>query len=88
MFDKDATIYGVFDNYNSSGLQPDANFTLSMSDWDGPLSSSPVRGRDWLLWLAWIFVLSCSTVGLVKSHFGQGLINKLGVLWQEHQHQE
>ncbi|XP_005090242.1 thioredoxin domain-containing protein 15 [Aplysia californica] len=83
----------VLDNFidfvtNNTGMEPNVSVTVEPFDYFGPLPSTAVRGRDWLLWLAWAFVLSCSGYGFVCSHYGQGLITRLRVLWQEHQHIE
>ena len=71
-----------------SGMKPNGSFTLEPFDRFGPLSSTVVRGRDWLLWLAWVFVIACSFYGFVMSNYGQGVITRWRVLWQEHQHIE
>ncbi|KAH9513008.1 Thioredoxin domain-containing protein 15 [Bulinus truncatus] len=73
---------------NNTGLMPDKYVKLEPTDFVGPLPSIVVRGRDWLLWLSWTFVISCSLYSFVRSHYGQNCISRLRVLWQEHQHIE
>ncbi|XP_059156799.1 thioredoxin domain-containing protein 15-like [Physella acuta] len=73
---------------NNTGLNPDKTVKLEPTDFVGPLPSVVSRGRDWLLWLSWSFVISCSMYGFVRSGFGQSSITRLRVLWQEHQHIE
>uniref|UniRef100_A0A2C9JBY6 Thioredoxin domain-containing protein n=2 Tax=Biomphalaria glabrata TaxID=6526 RepID=A0A2C9JBY6_BIOGL len=73
---------------NNTGLLPDKHVKLEPTDFVGPLPSVVVRGRDWLLWLSWTFVIMCSTYSFVRSHYGQNCITRLRILWQEHQHIE
>lgn len=73
---------------NNTGMLPNATFTLEAFDEFGPLPSTVVRRLDWLLWFAWAFVISCSGYGFVKSNYGQGVITRWRLLWQEHQHIE
>ncbi|CAL1528265.1 unnamed protein product [Lymnaea stagnalis] len=73
---------------NNTGLSPDKNVKLEPTDFVGPLPSVVQRGRDWLLWLSWAFVITCSVYGFVRSRYGQSFILRLRVLWQEHQHIE
>uniref|UniRef100_A0A0B7B0Z0 Thioredoxin domain-containing protein n=1 Tax=Arion vulgaris TaxID=1028688 RepID=A0A0B7B0Z0_9EUPU len=73
---------------NNTGLEPNKTVILEPEDYVGPLPSVVVQGRDWLLWLAWTFVIVCTACGFVRSQYGQSLIMWLRVLWQEHQHIE
>ncbi|GFO18525.1 thioredoxin domain-containing protein 15 [Plakobranchus ocellatus] len=71
---------------NNTGLEPRKFVLLEPLDFVGPLPCVVRQGRDWLLWLAWVFVATCTAYGFVQSQYGQGFIARLKVLWQEHQH--
>ena len=60
---------------------------LSAEDYEGPLSSTPTEETDYLLWFAWIFIIVCSGHIFISSQLGQLAIERVNVLWQEHQHQ-
>ncbi|RUS78583.1 hypothetical protein EGW08_013651 [Elysia chlorotica] len=71
---------------NNTGLEPRRFVLLEPLDFVGPLPCIVKRNRDWLLWLAWVFVATCSAFGFVQSQYGQSFIARLKFLWQEHQH--
>lgn len=71
---------------NNTGLEPRRFVLLEPLDFVGPLPCVVKQNRDWLLWLAWVFVTICSSYGFVQSQYGQSFIARLKVLWQEHQH--
>ncbi|GFR62133.1 thioredoxin domain-containing protein 15 [Elysia marginata] len=71
---------------NNTGLEPRRFVLLEPLDFVGPLPCVVKQSRDWLLWLAWVFVAICAAYGFVQSQYGQGFIAKLKFLWQEHQH--
>ncbi|KAK3091543.1 hypothetical protein FSP39_020644 [Pinctada imbricata] len=73
---------------NSTGLNPNMTVNITEEDQIGPLPSVPVESTDYLLWLAWVFVVMCSTFMFIHSQKGQQWINKVKILWQEHQHIE
>ncbi|BFZ17930.1 hypothetical protein BsWGS_20969 [Bradybaena similaris] len=73
---------------NNTGIESDKSVTLEPTDLEGPMPSQVVQARDWLLWLAWTFVIICSVFGFVRSQYGQSVITRMRVLWQEHQHIE
>ncbi|XP_064603486.1 thioredoxin domain-containing protein 15-like [Liolophura sinensis] len=82
-----------FDNFvqfvkNLTGLDPNVSVVLEDQDYEGPLPSVPIPETDYLLWLAWVFVCACSTYMFTVSSTGQHIINRVMVLWQEHQHIE
>ncbi|KAK7491239.1 hypothetical protein BaRGS_00017510 [Batillaria attramentaria] len=73
---------------NTTGLEPNATVTITEEDFHGPLSSTPTEETDYLLWLAWIFLVVCGGHLFVQSRPGQCAIERVKVLWQEHQHIE
>ncbi|XP_046557421.1 thioredoxin domain-containing protein 15-like [Haliotis rubra] len=73
---------------NVTGLEPNTTVNVTDQDFQGPLPSVPTEDPDYLLWMAWVFVLVCSSYIFVNSHYGQQSINRVRVLWQEHQHIE
>ncbi|XP_041364499.1 thioredoxin domain-containing protein 15-like [Gigantopelta aegis] len=73
---------------NVTGLDANSTVNVTESDYLGPVPSVPTTDTDYLLWLAWIFVIGCSGWMFVHSHYGQQSINRVRVLWQEHQHIE
>lgn len=81
-------MYMSFLMFPPLGLESDKSVTLEPTDLEGPMPSQVVQARDWLLWLAWTFVIICSVFGFVRSQYGQSVITRMRVLWQEHQHIE
>ncbi|XP_071106492.1 thioredoxin domain-containing protein 15-like [Haliotis cracherodii] len=73
---------------NVTGLEPNTTVNVTEGDFQGPLPSVPTEDPDYLLWMAWVFVLICSSYIFVNSQYGQQSINRVRVLWQEHQHIE
>ncbi|KAK3579522.1 hypothetical protein CHS0354_028351 [Potamilus streckersoni] len=71
---------------NATGLEPNTTVNVTEADYLGPLSSVPAEESDYLLWLAWVFVISFSSYMVIQSTRGQHWINKVRILWQEHQH--
>jgi len=59
---------------------------VTSEDLLGPLSSVPTEEADYLLWVSWVFVIVFSSIVFVQSSYGQQWINKVCILWQEHQH--
>lgn len=55
-------------------------------DYLGPVPSVPTDEPDYLLLISWLFVIFCSSFMFVKSSKGQQWINRVRILWQEHQH--
>ncbi|XP_076450528.1 uncharacterized protein LOC143286711 isoform X2 [Babylonia areolata] len=72
---------------NTTGLEANSSVELSPEDYEGPLSSIPTEETDYLLWFAWFFILVCSGHIFIFSQVGQRAIERVVVLWQEHQHQ-
>ncbi|KAK7112177.1 thioredoxin domain-containing protein 15-like isoform X2 [Littorina saxatilis] len=72
---------------NTTGLEANGSVELSPEDYDGPLSSTPTEETDYLLWFAWLFIIACSGYIFIYSQAGQRAIERVNVLWQEHQHQ-
>ncbi|KAL8593224.1 hypothetical protein ACOMHN_009879 [Nucella lapillus] len=72
---------------NTTGLEANSSVELSSEDYEGPLSSSPTEESDYLLWFAWVFIVVCSGHIFISSEIGQTAIERVMVLWQEHQHQ-
>lgn len=68
------------------GLYPNTTLNVTDEDYIGPLPSVPTEDVDYLLWVAWIFVVICSGFLFVQSSYGQHWINRVKILWQEHQH--
>ncbi|PVD37841.1 hypothetical protein C0Q70_00443 [Pomacea canaliculata] len=73
---------------NTTGLEPNASVELTKEDFEGPLSSIPTEETDYLLWFAWIFTIICGGHLFIQSSPGQHVIEKVRILWQEHQHIE
>ncbi|XP_033738674.1 uncharacterized protein LOC117326148 [Pecten maximus] len=71
---------------NITGLEPNSSVNVTQEDYEGPLSSIPTEESDYLLWVAWIFVLIFTSIVFVQSAYGQQCITKVRILWQEHQH--
>ncbi|KAH3872419.1 uncharacterized protein LOC127868762 [Dreissena polymorpha] len=71
---------------NATGLQPNTSVQVTEADYQGPVPSIPTNEPDYLLLLSWLFVICCSSYMVVKSNKGQQWINKVRILWQEHQH--
>lgn len=70
------------------GLEPNASVVLSDADYEGPLSSVPTEDPDYFLWFAWVFCIICGGHLFIQSQTGQCVIEKVRILWQEHQHIE
>lgn len=73
-------------NFIFSGFQANQTVNVTEEDYIGPVPSTPTNEPDYLLMISWIFVILCSTCMFVKSTKGQQWINKVRILWQEHQH--
>ncbi|XP_069124791.1 thioredoxin domain-containing protein 15-like [Argopecten irradians] len=71
---------------NITGLEPNSSVNVTEKDYEGPLSSIPTEETDYLLWVAWLFVLIFTGIVFVQSTYGQQCITKVRILWQEHQH--
>lgn len=71
---------------NHTGMEPDTAVNVTEADFEGPLPSVPSDETDFLLWLSWLFVIVFISVVFVRSSYGQHYINKVKILWQEHQH--
>ncbi|OWF47970.1 uncharacterized protein LOC110453688 [Mizuhopecten yessoensis] len=71
---------------NITGLEPNSSVNVTTEDYEGPLSSVPTEESDYLLWVAWLFVLVFTSIVFVQSAYGQQCITKVRILWQEHQH--
>jgi len=56
-------------------------------DYLGPLSSEPTQETDYLLILAWLFVMAFFSVMLYRSTTGQKIVQLLASFGQEHHHQ-
>lgn len=73
---------------NHTGMEPETAANVTDDDYLGPLPSVPSDETDYLLWISWLFVIVFISVVFVRSSYGQLYINKIKILWQEHQHQE
>lgn len=71
---------------NSTGFEPNITVTVTSEDLSGPLLSVASETTDYMLLVSWLFVIFCSGFMFVQSSFGQQWINKVNMLWQEHQH--
>ncbi|KAL3876187.1 hypothetical protein ACJMK2_034058 [Sinanodonta woodiana] len=71
---------------NATGLEPNTTVNVTEADYIGPLSSIPAEESDYLLWFAWVFVILFSSYMVIQSTRGQHWINRVRILWQEHQH--
>lgn len=69
-------------------MEPDTDVNVTEADFEGPLPSVPSDETDYLLWISWLFVVIFISVVFVRSSYGQHYINKIIILWQEHQHIE
>lgn len=69
-----------------SGFQANLTVNVTEEDYIGPVPSTPTNEPDYLLMISWIFVIFCSSCMFIKSSKGQQWINKVRILWQEHQH--
>lgn len=81
----------TFENFvtfitNSTGLEPNITVNVTEADYLGPVPSVPTTEPDYLLLISWMFVIFCSSCMFIKSNKGQQYINRVRVLWQEHQH--
>ena len=70
-----------------SGFEANSSIGVSEEDYTGPLPSVPSQETDYLLWFSWIFIIVCSSHIFISSQTGQRAIERINVLWQEHQHQ-
>ncbi|CAG2195297.1 unnamed protein product [Mytilus edulis] len=87
------TVSRKFDNLvsfvkNHTGMEPDISVNITDDDYTRPLPSVPADETDYLLWISWLFVVIFVSVVFVRSSYGQLYINKVKILWQEHQHIE
>lgn len=73
---------------NTTGLEANSSVTVTEEDFVGPLPSTPTEETDYLLWFAWIFLVVCGGHLFVQSQPGQRAIERVKILWQEHQHIE
>ncbi|XP_062594472.1 thioredoxin domain-containing protein 15-like [Saccostrea cucullata] len=71
---------------NATGFEPNTTVTVMPQDYVGPLQSVATETTDYMLIVSWMFVMSCSAFMFVQSNLGQQWINKVKILWQEHQH--
>ncbi|XP_061191278.1 thioredoxin domain-containing protein 15-like [Saccostrea echinata] len=71
---------------NATGFEPNTTVTVLPQDFAGPLQSVATETTDYMLIVSWMFVVSCSAFMFVQSNLGQQWINKVKILWQEHQH--
>ncbi|WAQ95723.1 TXD15-like protein [Mya arenaria] len=71
---------------NTTGLEANATVNITEADHMGPVPSTPTNEPDNLLLISWMFVIVCSSYMFIKSHKGQQWINRVCILWQEHQH--
>lgn len=71
---------------NSTGFEPNITVTVTSEDLSGPLPSVATETTDYMLLVSWLFVIFCSGFMFVQSSLGQQWINKVNMLWQEHQH--
>lgn len=69
-----------------TGLEPNETVTVTPEDLIGPLPSVATETTDYMLLVSWLFVIFCSGFMFVQSNLGQQWINKINLLWQEHQH--
>ena len=75
----------IFPYSPASGFEANTSVTVLPVDHDGPLSSSPTQERDWLLWLAWAFVIVCFTTMFAKSTVGQRVWEAIANFGMEHE---
>ncbi|XP_052068397.1 thioredoxin domain-containing protein 15-like [Mytilus californianus] len=73
---------------NHTGMEPEISANVTEDDYIRPLPSVPSDETDYLLWISWLFVVIFVSVVFVRSSYGQLYINKIKILWQEHQHIE
>lgn len=71
---------------NSTGFEPNITVNVTSEDLSGPLPSVAMETTDYMLLVSWLFVIFCSGFMFVQSSLGQQWINKVNMLWQEHQH--
>lgn len=85
----------TFDNLisfvaSATGFQPNEAVNVTDEDYEGPLSSIEVQYRDYLLWLAWGFLISCAFWFVVQSHVGHRMMatawGKIRPLVVRHEH--
>lgn len=73
-------------HFSFSGFEPNITVTVTSEDLSGPLPSVAMETTDYMLLVSWLFVIFCSGFMFVQSSLGQQWINKVNMLWQEHQH--
>lgn len=72
--------------YISAGFEPNTTVAVMPEDFIGPLPSFATETTDYMLLVSWLFVIFCSGFMFVQSNLGQQWINRVKILWQEHQH--
>ncbi|CAH1793666.1 unnamed protein product [Owenia fusiformis] len=73
---------------NSTGFEPDKSVNVTAEDYIGPLLSIPTEEKDYLLWVAWLFLIAFTSWVTVRSHIGQRLRQNVMLAWAEHQHMD
>ena len=72
--------------YIFSVLQPRKDVNITLEDYEGPLSSVPTDDADYLLWFAWIYVITFSGVVFMRSSLGNRLQEAFRNFEEQHQH--
>lgn len=66
-----------------TGLAPEGLVNVTSVDFEGPLPSEPTREMDYMLWLAWFFILSCCGFGFSKSTLCSRITESIRNNWRE-----
>jgi len=69
------------DKYTNS--QPEGALNVTSADFYGPLPSETVNEPDYVLWLAWIFIIICTSLAFVKSSFCNRIVEIIRNNWNE-----
>ena len=68
-------------------LLPNSSVEMSPADNEGPFTILYEKNADYLLWFAWTFIIICISHVFFTSQVGKHAVERVYILWQEHQHQ-
>ena len=66
-----------------TSLDPVGAINVTSADFEGPLPNAPTQDADYLLWTAWIFLISYCCYAITRSTIWQRMVETLRNNWQE-----
>jgi len=68
---------------SNADLKHEERINVTTKDFDGPLSSVPIKDRDWYLYLSWVFIIFCFVHYVTKTAIWRRAVDFVSTTWRE-----